>query len=81
MFVISVTYGTNPHQIYAEASDIETAKALKAAALERKYTDAEIIPKAKFLAMLKPKNPHVAPASGFHRGGWQSKERRGQRAT
>lgn len=46
MLVITVTYGTNPHQIFAEAPDMETAEALKRCAIERKYHDAKIVLKA-----------------------------------
>lgn len=49
MFVVSVTYGTNPHQIFAEVPDLASAKALQKLAIEKKYYDAEVMSKSEFV--------------------------------
>ena len=48
-YVIEVTYGTRRHQVFAESPDMEGAQRLKQLAIEKKYSDAKIIPKKDFL--------------------------------
>lgn len=48
MYLIVVTYGTRPNMVYAEARSYDTAQALKRAAVQHGYTDAEIVNAAVF---------------------------------
>lgn len=51
MFVVTVTYGTMADQLYASGiASRHDAEKLKAAALERGYLDAKIVPEKEYRA-------------------------------